>query len=187
MGDKKPAPARDRALTCAILSFVPCICNSRRLQLAKDKGGVSIQPEADKDGLVYMESDTLQLTVTNHKDTDVTLQCSILGAPGPFHVDNIINKIVSESTAVQLAGNNQVDFTVKFAGSANPGIYSMPVAFMFYRENKIPFHIVKYIRAQIVDAVVTSVQAIVPYVHPKPVAVVDEPWVETERGQPPLM
>ena len=162
-------------------------CNSHRLQLTKDKGGVSIQPKADQDGLVFMESDVLQLTVTNHKDTDVTLQCSILGAPGSFQVDNLIHKIVSESRAVQLAGNNLVDFTVTFASSANPGVYSMPVAFMFYRDGEMPFHIVKYIRAQIVDTVVTSVQAKIPYVHPKPVAIVDEPCVETERGQPPLM
>ena len=134
-----------------------------------------------------MESDILQLSVTNHKDTDVILQCSILGAPGPFQVDNIIHKIVSESRAVKLAGNNRVDFTVTFAGSANPGVYSMPVAFMFYRDGEIPFHIVKYIRAEIVDSVVTSIQAKIPYVRTKPVAVVDEPWIEIERGQPPLM
>ena len=162
-------------------------CNSHRPQLTKDKGGVSIQPEADQDGLVFMEFDTLQLTVTNHKDTIVTLQCSILGAPGPFQVDNLIHKIVSESRAVQLAGNDQVDFTVMFAGSANPGVYSLPVAFMFYRDGETPFHIVKYIRAQIVDTVVTNLQAKTPYVQPKPVAIVEEPSVETERGQPPLM
>ncbi len=136
-----------------------------------------------------MDSKILQLTVTNQVDTEVTLQCSVLGTPGPFKVDNLIHRIVSESKAAKLAGNGQIDFTVKLAESANPGVYSMPVAFVFYRDNEAPFHIVKYIRAEIVDDrdVVARLQPKTPYVRPKPVAVVYEPDVETERGEPPYM
>ena len=160
--------------------------NSYRLQLTKDKNGISIQPNADRDGLVYMKSEIL-LTVTNHEDTEITFQCSILGVPGPFQVDDLIHKIASEAKPVELAGDSRVDFTVALAGSLNPGVYSMPVAFMFYRDDRIPFHIVKYIRAEVVDPIVTSLQPKIPYVRPKPVAIVDEPYVATEPGQPPLM
>jgi hypothetical protein len=131
-------------------------------------------------------SKILQLTVTNQIDTDVTLQCTILGPPGPFTVDNLIHKIVSESKAAKLSGNSGIDFTVSL-NSTNPGVYMMPVAFMFYRDGEEPFHIVKYIRAEIVDDVVARLQPKVPYIRPKPVAIVYEPDVQTERGEPPYM
>ena len=159
-----------------------------RLQLAKDKCGVSILPAHDNKGIVHMDVDSkiLQLTVTNEVDTEVTLQCTILGSAGVFTVDNLIHKIVSESKAARLEGNSQIDFTVSL-DSTNPGVYTMPVAFMFCRDNEAPFHIVKYIAAEIVNDVVTRLQPKTPYVRPKPVTIVYEPDVETERGEPPFM
>ena len=128
----------------------------------------------------------LQLTVTNEVDTEVTLQCTVLGLSGPFTVDNLINKIVSESKAARLAGNGRIDFTVSL-DSDNPGIFLLPVAFMFYRENEQPFHIVKYIRAEVIDPIVERLQPKTPYVRPKPVAIVYEPSVKPEPGEPPFM
>jgi hypothetical protein len=156
--------------------------------LTKDKCGVSILPEPDENGIVHMDttSKILQLTVTNQVDTDVTLQCTVLGSSGPFTVDNLIHNIVSESKSAMLSGNGRIDFTVSLS-SANPGVYSMPVAFMFYRDGEAPFHIVKYIRAEVGDDVVARLQPKVPYVRPKPVAIVYEPDVETERGEPPCL
>ena len=133
-----------------------------------------------------VDSKILQLTVTNEVDTEVTLQCTILGSPSQFTVDNLIHKIVSESKAARLAGNDRIDFTVNL-DSDNPGVYKMPVVFTFCRDNETPFHIVKYITAEIVNDVVTRLRPKTPYVHPKPVAIVYEPDVETERGEPPFM
>ena len=118
-------------------------------------------------------------------NTDVTLQCSVLGSTGPFKVDDVIHKIVSESKCAKLAGHNRIDFTVTLDDSANPGVYSMPVAFSFSRDDGQPFHIVKYIKAEIVDDIVTSLQPTIPYVRPKPVTVVHDPAVKIERGEPP--
>jgi hypothetical protein len=161
--------------------------------LTKNKGGVSILPEPDKDGIVHMNvancshAKTLQLTVTNQMDTGVTLRCAVLGSPGPFEVDNLIHRIVTDSKAAMLAGNDRIDFTVTLPGSANPGVYRMPVAFEFYQDSEEPFYIVKYIVANVADDVVKRLQPTTPYVRPKPLTIVHEPDVATERGQPPCL
>ena len=161
--------------------------------MTKNKGGVSILPEPDKDGIVHMNvancshAKTLQLTVTNQMDTGVTLRCAVLGSPGPFEVDNLIHRIVTDSKAAMLAGNDRIDFTVTLPGSANPGVYRMPVAFEFYQDSEEPFYIVKYIVANVADDVVKRLQPTTPYVRPKPFTIVHEPDVATERGQPPCL
>ena len=136
-------------------------------------------------------SKILQLTVTNEMHTDVTLRCAVLGWPGPFKVDHAIHQIVSEAMTVHLGGKCHIDFTVSLVKSANPGIYSFPVAFMFHRDEELdeeePFHIVKYLRAVIVDDVVTRLQPTTPYRRQRPFAMVNDPSVATERGEPPFM
>jgi hypothetical protein len=167
-----------------------------RLILTQDKGGISILPEPDREGIVLMSnSKILQLTVTNEMHTDVTLRCAVLGWPGPFKVDHAIHQIVSEAMTVHLGGKCHIDFTVSLVKSANPGIYSFPVAFMFHRDEELddeldeeePFHIVKYLRAVIVDDVVTRLQPTTPYRRRRPFAMVNDPSVATERGEPPFM
>ena len=157
--------------------------------MAKDKGGITIEPEAGNDGIVHMsaKSKILQLVVTNQVGTDVNFRCAVLGWPGPFTVDDLLHNIVSKSRTVKLVGNgSMIDITVKLADSPNPGVYSLPVAFMFRRDDdEEPFHIVKYIRYMVVDDVVTRLQPTRPYRRPKPVAIVRDPNVEIERGQPP--
>ena len=156
--------------------------------MAKDKGGITIEPEAGNDGIVHMsaKSKILQLVVTNQVGTDVNFRCAVLGWPGPFKVDDLWHHIVNESKEVKLAGRRLINFTVTIADSPNPGVYSLPVAFMFRRDDdEEPFHIVKYIRYMVVDDVVTRLQPTRPYRRPKPVALVRDPNVEIERGQPP--
>ena len=152
--------------------------------MTQDKGGVSILPQPNSEGIVYMDSTILKLTVRNQMNTDVTLQCCVLGSTGPFKVEDD-RKIVSESRSAKLIGHYPIDFTVTLDDSANPGVYSMPVAFAFSRDGGQPFHVVKYIKAEIVDDIVTSLQPTIPYVRPKPVTVVHDPDVKIERGEPP--
>lgn len=154
-----------------------------------DKHGIIIQPKPHKDGIVHMDviARILQLTVINKEGTKVSLRCAILGSPGPFTVDNLIHRIVSESKTAELAGNSSIDFTVALSDSPNPGNYLLPVAFMFNRENEPTFHIVKYIKAEITDDVVTRLRPQTPYMRPKPVAIVHDPSIETECGEPPYM
>ena len=155
--------------------------------MTRDKCGVSILPEADKEGIVYMDvnSKIMQLTVTNLIETAVTLECDVLGPSGPFKVDNLIH--VSQSEPAKLERNQCFHVPVQLPESPNPGIYSLPVAFMFFRQDEARFHIVKYIRAEISDEIVKRLQPVTPYKRQKPVAVVHEPGVEIERGEPPCM
>ena len=153
--------------------------------MARDKGGVTIDPEPDHQGVVHMNatSKVLQLTVTNEMYTDVKLRCAVLGWPGPFKVDDI-NQIVSESKRAILPGRSRTSFTVTLTSSPNPGVYSLPVAFVFRRDEELePFHIVKYIRAIIVDEIVTRLRPTRPYRRRK--VFTSNHGGEIERGEPP--
>ena len=132
--------------------------------MAKDKGGVTIEPKPVQEGIVYMNVMTkiLKLTVTNQIDTCLIFQCAVLGWFGPFKVEDSLN-IIRESKKANLMGYRQISFTVTLTGSPNPGVYSLPVAFMFRRGDNKPFHIVKYIRAIIVDDIVTRLRPTRPY------------------------
>ena len=161
------------------------VSQRHRLVMTRDKGGVTIEPEPDHQGVVLMNatSKLLQLTVTNQMFTDVILRCAILGWPGPFKVDDI-NHVISGSREVKLVGKGRTNFTVTLASSPNPGVYSLPVAFVFHRdEEPEPFHIVKYIRAIIVDEVVTRLQPTRTYRRRKFFA--SNHGAEIERGVPP--
>jgi hypothetical protein len=152
--------------------------------MAKDKGGVAIEPEPDREGVVHMNttSKILQLTVKNQMNTGVILQCAVLGWLGPFQVDDP-NNIIRESRKANLTGYRQVCFTVRLTGSQNPGIYSLPVAFVFCRDGSEPFHIVKYIRVTIIDDVVTRLQPTRPYRRRRPF--LSHSTSNIERGEPP--
>ena len=171
-------------LVNTFLTFI-FICIHREY-LAADKGLVTIEPAANEDGIVKMgvNDKILQLIVKNKSIHRVSLRCVQLGSTADFSVDDRIHKIVSEGKTAELGANQTIDFTVKI-GSSNPGIYCVPVAFMFRRGQDELFHIVKYVRAEIVDEVVQDLQPVSPYVKPKPVATVADPEVEIIPGEPP--
>lgn len=157
--------------------------------MGKDKFGISIQPEPEVDGIIYMNDNSkiLQLTVSNDIEKEVKLKCIVLSSTGPFKVDHLIHRIVSESKVAVLPGNRKIDLTVTVDDVVHPGVYLLLVAFMFSRDNEEPFHIIKYVEARIVDDVVMRLQPEVPYVRQKRVASMYEPFVETEHGQPPYV
>ena len=158
--------------------------------MTKDKGGVSVEPESNSDGIVNMDvsSKILKLTVTNDVDTDLVLQCAILGSLGPFQICHSLHQeIITEATCARLGGLRQTVFDVKLAQSPNPGIYSLPIAFRFNRDYDEPFHIVKYIKAVIVDDVVMRLQPTKPYRRRKRFALSNDRDVEIERGVPPCV
>ena len=159
-----------------------------RLNLTKDKGDISIEPESNSDGIINMNASSkiLKLTVINQMNTDVVLQCAILGSLGPFEVhQSLFPEIISESTPAEIRGMRQIVFDVKLTKSPNPGIYSLPVAFRFSRDDDEPFHIVKYIKAVIVDDVVMRLQPTRPYRRRRRVALPFDHNVLIERGEPP--
>ena len=156
--------------------------------MTKDKGGVSVEPESNSDGIISMNvsSKILKLTVINHMAADLILQCAILGSLGPFEVQHShIQEIISESMSARLGGMRQTVFDVKLTPSPNPGIYSLPIAFRFSRDYDEPFHIVKYIKAVIVDDVVMRLQPTRPYRRRRRVALPNDHNVLIERGEPP--
>lgn len=148
---------------------------------------MSISPKANKEGLVFMDTATkiLQVTATNELETDVELQCGVLGSAGPFVVENLSHQIVSKSIAVKLAGHGNFNVTVKLTKSPNPGIYSVVVMFTFQRGDEKPFHILKYVRAIIDDDVVKRLQPTSSYRHPRCPATLDDAIIE--HGEPPTL
>ena len=117
---------------------------------------------------------------------DLILQCGILGSLGPFEVQHShIQEIITESMSARLEGMGQTVFDVKLTTSPNPGIYSLPVAFTFSRDYDEPFHIVKYIKAVIVDDVVMRLQPTRPYRRRKRFALPNDHGVRIEPGERP--
>lgn len=169
-----------------IYTFLIFYLYFHREYLAADKGLVTIEPPANEDGIVKMGVNVrvLQLTVKNNSINKVLLRCVHLGSATDFCVDDRIHKIVSEKKTAELGTLQTIDFTVKI-GSSNPGIYCVPVAFMFRRGQDELFHIIKYVKAEIEDEVVQDLQPVSPYVKPKPVATVADPEVEIIPGEPP--
>ena len=133
--------------------------------MAEDKGNVVIEPAGDDDGIVHMGVNVklLQLTVKNESHSKVTFRCAVLGSGSDFMIDDRIHKIVSGGKLAELNGFQSIDFTVKI-NSSNPGTYCVPAAFMFRHGQDEAFHIVKYVKSEIVDDVVKDLQPVSPYV-----------------------
>ena len=160
--------------------------------MIRDKGDISIHPAADSSDIVDMgvlnlcESKLLKLTVRNESDSRVVLQCSVLGSASNFTINDRRFNIVGSRSKVELRRHGSYVVEVKVT-SQNPGIHRVPVGFEFKREDGIPFHIVKFIKAETTDDVVIDLQPTSPYVRPKPVVKVSDPEIEIIDGEPPPM
>lgn len=143
-----------------------------------------MEPEADDNGIVLMKdvSKKLQLTVVNQKGSEITIQCFVLGECGPFKVDDKYH-IVSQLKKAKLSNNERINFSVTLSDSTAPGLYNIPIMFIFINEDDTTFHIIKYVRAVIADDVVTRLQPKSLY-QPNAVSM-HGTYMEIERGQPP--
>ena len=161
--------------------------------MIRDKGDISIHPAADSSDIVDMgvlnlcESKLLKLTVRNESEySSVVLRCSVLGSASNFTINDRRFNIVGSRSKVQLLKQGSYVVEVKVT-SQNPGMHRVPVGFEFKREDGIPFHIVKFIKAETTDDVVKDLQPTSPYVRPKPVVKVFDPEIEIIDGEPPPM
>ena len=161
-----------------------------RKYLTKDKQDISIHPAADTNDIVNMgvtnigDSNLLKLTVRNESYCEVVMQCAVLGSISDFTIQDRRFNIVGTRSRIEMLGHGSYVLHVKL-NSQNPGIHRVPIGFEFKREEGIPFHIVKFIKAEATDDVVRDLQPTSPYVRPKPVAKVSDPEIEVIQGVRP--
>ena len=176
----------------AMLNFpLTCLlCVYSRERLTEDKGNISISPPSDN-GVIDMgsvvvgEPRKIVITVKNKSDRNYFFGCVVLGSASDFNVEN--SRYEFKGTSEQLSttdlnGSQTINIPVSIL-EENPGKFHVVLAFWFKCGKGAPFHIVKFIKVEVKDDVVNSLQPISSY--QKRMSACHDPAAETVEGEPP--
>ena len=181
-------------IEAAMLNFpLACLalCVYSRERLTEDKGNISTLPPSDN-GVIDMgsvvvdEPREIVVTVKNESNRKYFFGCVVLGSASDFNVEN--SKYEFKGTSEQLSttdvlnGFQTINIPVSILGE-NPGKFHVVLAFWFKSGKGAPFHIVKFIKVEVKDDVVNSLQPISSY--QKRTRACHDPAAETVEGEPP--
>lgn len=143
--------------------FFVCL---KRDRLTQDKGEICITPPSTN-GVIDMgkgnTNDTMdiKLEVKNTSKRDYFFGCVVLGSATDFNVSN--SKYEFMGTARQVSSKEKlcaceaIVIPVSIC-EENPGKFHVAVAFWFKSGRGQPFHILKFIKVEVFNAVVESMQ-----------------------------
>lgn len=151
-----------------LMSFIFC-----RHHLAKDKGNITILPSSNKDGVINVGTvgmtryKSFQLHVSNTCANQYLFGYVVLGLESDFHVDEKDFKVINEKVGNALSGFETIPVQVEIK-LCNPGAVYVMLVFWFECCESEPFEIVKVIRADVMESLVSDVQPVSPRVRPRP-------------------
>lgn len=143
----------------------------KRERLTQNKGNICITPPST-DGIIDMgkgytkETMEIKLNVANTSERNYFFGCVVLGSTTDFNVNN--SKYEFMGTTRQVSSNEMlhayeaIDIPVSIC-EENPGKFHVAVAFWFKSGKGKPFHILKFIKVEVFDAAVESMQPESPY------------------------